>query len=315
MKNLIQCALFLSSFNLASLGTLDERLDPIVIKEYGTRLAQPTLSHTEIVPGAYLIECDTICGNSLLVYGKEGAILINSMLAKMLPWLRKEIRDVSGINNIKILISSNPHFWNTNANGLFGGMMDFMISHQNTRDRILQDSTISDLNILPNYFQERHVDNAGARITFEDKVRINFNNEKIDLMHMEKASTDGDLLVHFTEKNVIFIGDIATSNGLPFVNNNAGGSVEGTLAALKKALDLGNENTVFIPSLGQAMSFKQLKRYINKLDKIYLRIDALKKEGLSVLEILNDREIKNQLITFKDNFISSRENYIKRHFN
>ena len=94
----------ISSFNLASLGTLDERLDPIVIKEYGTRLAQPTLSHTEIKPGAYLIECDTICGNSLLVYGKEGAILINSMLAKMLPWLRKEIRDISGINNIKILI-------------------------------------------------------------------------------------------------------------------------------------------------------------------------------------------------------------------
>ena len=159
------------------------------------------------------------------------------------------------------------------------------------------------------------MDNAGARITFEDTIRINFNNEKIDHMHMEKASTDGDLLVHFTEKNVIFIGDIATSNGLPFVNNNAGGSVEGTLAALKKALDLGNENTVFIPSLGQAMSFKQLKRYINKLDKIYLRIDSLKKEGLSVSEILNDREIKNQLITFKDNFMSSRETYVKRHFN
>ena len=98
------------------------------------------------------------------------------------------------------------------------------------------------------------------------------------------------------------------------MNNNAGGSVEGTLAALKKALDLGNENTIYIPSLGQAMSFKQLKRYINKLDKIYLRIDSLKKEGLSVSEILNDREIKNQLITFKDNFLSSNETYVKQHF-
>ena len=82
VKNLIQCALLIGSFNLASFGTLDERLDPIVIKEYGTRLAQPTLSHTEIVPGAYLIECDTICGNSLLVYGKDGATLINSMWPK-----------------------------------------------------------------------------------------------------------------------------------------------------------------------------------------------------------------------------------------
>ena len=206
MKKIISLSIlsFLSNFSY-SLGTLDPRLDSIVEREYNSRIAQPEMSHREIKQGVYLIKCNTVCGNSLLVYGKDGGILINSMLAKTLPWLRKEIRDISGINNIKILITTNAHFWNSNANGLFGGMMDFMISHKNTRKRILSNSVIEDLQILPGYSQERHVDNAGARVTFLDEMELNFNQEKVDLIHLKGASTDGDILIFFKKKKKFWI--------------------------------------------------------------------------------------------------------------
>ena len=313
MKKIISLSIlsFLSNFSY-SLGTLDPKLDSIVEREYNSRIAQPEMSHREIKQGVYLIKCNTVCGNSLLVYGKDGGILINSMLAKTLPWLRKEIRDISGINNIKILITTNAHFWNSNANGLFGGMMDFMISHKNTRKRILSNSVIEDLQILPGYSQERHVDNAGARVTFLDEMELNFNQEKVDLIHLKGASTDGDILIFFKKKNIIHLGDLVLNNGFPFINNDFGGSTTGLMIGLKKALDLGNEETTFIPGLGNEMSYKELSNYISKLNQLLTHIKLLKSSSLSYEKILQDETFKEISTNFQENFISNKESFLKQ---
>ncbi len=45
-------------------------------------------------------------------------------------------------------------------------------------------------------------------LTFEDKAVIHMGGEKIELLYLGKAHTDGDILVYFPQEKVIHMGDV-----------------------------------------------------------------------------------------------------------
>ncbi len=95
---------------------------------------------------------------------------------------------------------------------------------------------------------------------------MKFNNELIKAIHIPQAHTDGDLLVYLANSQILFVGDLIFSIGLPFIDvYNSGGTIEGTLHHIKVLIDTLSPETRIICSHGPDYSVLELESYLKML--------------------------------------------------
>ena len=51
------------------------------------------------------------------------------------------------------------------------------------------------------------------------------------VIHVPRAHTDGDSIVHFVKGDVIHMGDVYFNGFYPFIDTSSGGSADGVIAA------------------------------------------------------------------------------------
>jgi len=75
--------------------------------------------------------------------------------------------------------------------------------------------------------------------TFEGARRYAYlNGEGIDVLHQPAAHTDGDSIVFFRRSDVIVAGDIFDTTRFPVIDVARGGSLQGTIKALNRIIEL-----------------------------------------------------------------------------
>jgi cyclase len=88
---------------------------------------------------------------------------------------------------------------------------------------------------------------------------------EIFIFNIRRAHTDGDAIVHFKKSNVIHTGDIYFNGRYPFIDLSAGGSINGTIAAVKRILLFCDQNTKVIPGHGHLSNKAELEEYLKML--------------------------------------------------
>ena len=85
------------------------------------------------------------------------------------------------------------------------------------------------------------------------------NGETVHIVHAPNAHTDGDALIFFTGANVIHMGDTFFNQRFPYVDIDAGGSVDGVTGANTLTEDGMNvsEGLKVIASLRQLTNFDE----------------------------------------------------------
>jgi glyoxylase-like metal-dependent hydrolase (beta-lactamase superfamily II) len=73
---------------------------------------------------------------------------------------------------------------------------------------------------------------------FEPSRDFPFNGEAVVLYHNDSSVTDGDTVVFFRRSDVIAAGDVFRTDSFPVIDVAAGGSIDGTIAAVNRLLDL-----------------------------------------------------------------------------
>ena len=84
-------------------------------------------------------------------------------------------------------------------------------------------------------------------ITFDHDVTVHLNGEDIRALHFPGGHTDGDAIIFFPKANVVHMGDDFVRYGYPFIDVNAGGSVQGMIAACDKVASLLPADVKVIP--------------------------------------------------------------------
>jgi glyoxylase-like metal-dependent hydrolase (beta-lactamase superfamily II) len=87
------------------------------------------------------------------------------------------------------------------------------------------------------------------------------------------------------------MGDTLFSNRLPFIDVDGGGSIQGVIAAVEKALSLGDGETLYIAGHGPVINKDGLKEYRDMLISARDEILALKVAGKSLDEIVKSRPL------------------------
>jgi cyclase len=150
-------------------------------------------------------------------------------------------------------------------------MSSIIIAHENVRSRLVgSDSASSALPV----------------ITYDDDVSVHFNGEEITLIHMPAGHTDTDSIVLFAESNVVHMGDHFFNGSFPFVDLASGGTVQGYINNLEKAMAWIEEDTRVIPGHGPLASKADLLAFYNVVKDSTTDIRVMKSQRMTLEEIV-----------------------------
>lgn len=232
--------------------------------------AQPNLANVQVrverlAPGVAVLF--GAGGNIGLSHGEDGNILIDDQYAPLSERIAAAVASIDP-DPVRFVINTHWHGDHTGGNENFGQRGAVIVAHDNVRRRLAAGQMLRG-DMVP----------AAPRgalpvVTFEDGVSFHLNRDTLRVTHVANAHTDGDALIYWTGANVLHMGDTFFNGILPFIDLESGGSVDGLLAAVDRALGIANETTRIIPGHGPIATRADLVAYRNRIRTVRDRIAA-----------------------------------------
>jgi len=122
-------------------------------------------------------------------------------------------------------------------------------------------------------------------------MSLYINGEQVAIFHVDNAHTDGDVLLYFTESNVLHTGDNYFNGGYPYIDINSGGSIDGYINAVKSALILIDDETKIIPGHGSLSNKAEYTSFLDMLETLRANIQAEIDKGKSEEDVANNDAI------------------------
>jgi glyoxylase-like metal-dependent hydrolase (beta-lactamase superfamily II) len=126
---------------------------------------------------------------------------------------------------------------------------------------------------------------------FQAERTMYFNGEGIQIAHVPKASTDGDVLVFFRSSDVIATGDIYSTVSYPRIDLARGGHVNGVVEGLNRLIDLAiseqftEGGTRIVPGRGRISDEFDVVEYRDMVTIVRDRVQALITKGQTLEQV------------------------------
>ena len=206
-------------------------------------------------------------GNMGLSVGEDAVFLIDDQYAPLTERITAAIAQITP-KPVKFVLNTHWHGDHAGGNENLGKAGVLIVAHDNVRKRLGSDQFIELMKMNVKASPKAALPVA----TFSGSMSFHLNGEELRALHMPRAHTDGDAIVHFTKGDVIHMGDIYFNGMYPFIDASSGGTVEGTIAACDQALALATEKTRIIPGHGPLSNKAELKAYRDMLATVSARV-------------------------------------------
>lgn len=242
---------------------------------------------TDLGHGVYLLGWRG--GDSLILVGEEGVLLVDTSVAQMADKIKAAIANVSD-KPIRLIINTHAHADHFGANEPLAKGGALIIGHDNLRERMAKGQYLA-------AFKQTLPPSPPAAlptITYADAMTVHFDGETVRMFHPPHAHTDSDTLVYFERADIIHAsGTFGGDGSYPFFDMSSGGSFAGTVAAEEKMLSLSAGKTRIIPDEGDPGSTEALKASRDMLVTIRARIQKLIDEGRSEEQVVAAKPTKD----------------------
>lgn len=225
-------------------------------------------------------------GNIGVLTGPDGTFLIDDQMAPVVPALLEKIAELGG-DTPRFLVNTHYHFDHTGGNEAIGALGTAIISHDNARKRLAEGSTIP-------AFNATNPPVAAAAlpiVTYSDTMHFHLNGETLRTVHVPNAHTDGDSVIYFETANAVHTGDIFFNGFYPFIDTHNGGSLAGTIAAVKMILGTTDEETKIIPGHGPLATRTDLQAYHDMLVFAEKSFSDLKQQGKTLEDAITSKPL------------------------
>lgn len=239
-------------------------------------------------------------GNITVQTGNDGILIVDTQYAEMSEKILNALREISD-GTLRYIINTHVHGDHVGGNvnlarsgaTISGGNMRRDVSGE-TAAIIAHESVLLRLTTSP---AEERIDADGWPTSsyFEGKKDLYFNDEGIRIMHLPRAHTDGDSIVHFRKSDVIATGDVYRTDAYPFIDTSRGGTIQGFLDAAQSIIDqiipvYGQDGgTLVIPGHGRLSDLGDVLNWREMLTIIRDRVKDMKDGGMSLDEVLAAR--------------------------
>jgi glyoxylase-like metal-dependent hydrolase (beta-lactamase superfamily II) len=223
-------------------------------------------------------------GNIVLSAGDDAVFLVDDDYAPLTPKLKAAIAQVTK-RPVTFALNTHWHFDHVGGNEALAKEAVVIFAHDNVRKRMSTEQFIA-------MFQAKvPASPRGALpiVTFSADLSLHINGEEIRALHVPNAHTDGDVLVHFRSSDVLHMGDTFFNGTYPFIDVSSGGSAEGLVAALDRALAIVSDKTRIVPGHGALSNKAELQTWRDMVATVTQRIKDLRKAGRTDAEIKAER--------------------------
>lgn len=195
--------------------------------------------------------------NVVAFAGDDGALMIDGGLAANADALLAAVRAATGNDSVAMLVNTHWHPQQTGANVAVGSAGGTILAHENTR--MYLSNTIYTQSIL----EERLAPLAEAgrpnEVTRGDGS-FDFSGATVAYGYLPAAHTDGDLFVHFPERNVLVAGGVVAADHWPLLDYHNGAWFGGRVRALQRLAGMVDSDTVVIGADGPTLSGADIVR-------------------------------------------------------
>ncbi len=232
----------------------------------------------QVADGVYMLVGSG--GNIGLSIGEDGPFVVDDQFAPLTEKIQAAIAAVTS-GAVRFVLNTHWHGDHTGGNENFGKAGAMIIAHENVRKRL---NPAEFRNLMGR--SEQAPPDALPVVTFTDAVNFYWNGENIRVFHVEHAHTDGDAIVHFTNANVVHMGDTFFKGRYPFIDVDSGGGIDGMIAAADHVLSMVNSDTKIMPGHGTLGTPDDLRDYRNMLITVRDRVRTMLNDGMSVEEVV-----------------------------
>lgn len=235
---------------------------------------------TDLGHGLYLLAWTG--GDSLLLTGPDGALMVDTSVPQMIGKIRAAIAKASD-TPVRYVINAHAHADHFGGNEVMARAGAIIIAQENVRKRMVSGQYIAAFNqVIP-----PSPPAALPVITYGDQLAIHLDGESVELFHPPSAHTDSDSIIYFRRADVVHIGgSYGPGTTYPFYDLSSGGSLTGVIAAQERVLGLIDDKTRIIADEGEPEGRSSLQAEHDMLVKLRERVQALIDEGKSEAEVI-----------------------------
>jgi cyclase len=218
--------------------------------------------------------------NVAVQVGPEGVLVVNPGTEELADVVLAEIAKLAPDKRVRVIVDTDDDAAHIGGNAKLAtgptaaAQRAAVIAHENASLRIAS-AGLSD----------RH---SPTDTFFRGTRELYFNDEPIEILHVPDATSDGDVLVFFRKSDVIVTGSIVEDLTYPVIRLADGGTVNGTLAALNRVLDLtiaewrAQGGTMVIPNRGRIYDEGDVAEYRDMLTIVRDRVQDAIGKGLTL---------------------------------
>jgi cyclase len=220
--------------------------------------ATPLADHLQLITGP--------SGNTLVSEDTDGLILVEGVPAEFAGEYLDFVRELTGQQNIKLLIHTHWHPDSAGLNQAMGDAGVEIVAHANTRQWLgsVIRSRGEDIGHTP------LTGDALPKTWFYTDYSVPFREGSIELGYLLQAHTDGDIYVNFPHQHVLFTGDVVLSDGWSTVDETTNGFIGGLADAYDTLAALVTDDTRIVPGSGPLLdkpAFEAQKTLYQELAK------------------------------------------------
>ena len=238
-------------------------------------------------------------GNATVLAGDEGIGIVDPLETKLADEIFAAVAPLSA-NPIRLIVNTQAHESRTGGNSALAARGRSIVGGNVVSGGVDQEALratariIAHENVLTSMTAARPARRSGdlpTDVFYTDRKELFFNGEGVQILHVPAARTNGDSVVYFRRSDVISAGDLFRTDAFPFIDLDAGGSVQGVIDGLNAIIDLAipaglqEGGTMIVPGRGRLADESDVVEYRDMVvivrDRVY---DALSK-GLTLAQV------------------------------
>jgi glyoxylase-like metal-dependent hydrolase (beta-lactamase superfamily II) len=239
-------------------------------------------------------------GNIGASVGDDGIVIVDDQYAPLADRIQAALKGITD-KPVRFIINTHYHPDHTGGNAYFQKQAP-IIAQDNVRKRLEEGGPAGNGGAL--HFETKpSPKEALPIITFDHDVTVHLNGEDIRALYFPAGHTDGDSIIFFPKSNVVHMGDDFVTYGFPFIDVEAGGSINGMIDGVEKVIAQVPADVKIIPGHGPISNVDDMRAYVKMLKATRDAVQSALNQG-KTLDQMKQAKLLDPWKKYSGDFVS-----------